>query len=198
MLENSGDDPRVGTWIDKGKIADTTADYFAIDGTEFSYNAVHYFIWSGHVSNTDQTQRLYIARLANPWTLSGTRYLISDPDFDWEKAGSPPAVNEGPEILMNPKGKIFLIYSASGCWTDDYALGMMALKEGGDPLNKADWTKTPAPVFTKNASNQAFGPGHNAFFKSKDGKEGWILYHANPTTSLGCGDTRNPRIQKFE
>jgi len=58
-----------------------------------------------------------------------------------------------------------------------------------------NWTKTSVPVFTKKPG--AFGPGHNAFFKSVSGTEDWILYHANLTSGLGCGDTRNPRIQKF-
>ncbi len=92
---------------------------------------------------------------------------------------------------------MFLVYSASGCWTDDYALGLLTLKEGGDPLNASDWTKTPAPVFTKKPSGSAFGPGHSSFFKSADGTEDWILYHANSTAGQGCGDARNPRMQKF-
>jgi GH43 family beta-xylosidase len=197
VLENSSEDPRMGTWTDKGKIADPAADFFAIDGTMFTYNNKNYFLWSGQASATDRTQRIYIAVMSNPWTLSSDRKLISSPEFSWESNGAPPAVNEAPEILRNPAGKTFLIYSASGCWTDDYALGMLTLKDGGDPLTATDWIKSPQPVFVKNTANGAFGPGHNTFFKSVDGSEDWILYHANPLTGLGCGDTRNPRMQKF-
>jgi GH43 family beta-xylosidase len=65
-------------------------------------------------------------------------------------------------------------------------------------LLKADsWTKHPEPVFKKNISGQAFGPGHNSFFTSPDGTENWILYHANPEPGQGCGRHRSPRIQKF-
>lgn len=197
VLENTSADPLSGTWTDKGKIGDPTADFFAIDGTVFSYNNKSYFIWSGQATATDNTQRLYIARMSNPWTLETSRSLISSPQYAWEQAGAPPAVNEGPEILKNAAGKVFLIYSASGCWTDDYALGMLTLKDGGDPLNAADWTKSATPVFTKNTSGGAFGPGHNTFFKSADGTEDWILYHANPQSGQGCGDNRSPRAQKF-
>jgi GH43 family beta-xylosidase len=197
VLENTSADPRTGTWVDKGKIADPAADFFAIDGTVFSYNNKNYFIWSGHASAGDATQRLYIAVMTNPWTLGSSRSLISSPTFSWESNGAPPAVNEAPEILRNPAGKVFLIYSASGCWTDDYALGMLTLRDGGDPLKPEDWTKNEQPVFTKNTANGAFGPGHNSFFKSADGSEDWILYHANPATGQGCGDNRNPRMQKF-
>ena len=197
VLENASDDPRVGTWVDKGKIYDPAADFFSIDGTVFTYNGSNYFIWSGQASASDNTQRLYIARMTNPWTLETARSLISSPQYAWEMAGAPPAVNEGPEILKNAAGKIFLIYSASGCWSDDYALGTLSLANGADPLLAANWTKSTSPVFTKNTSGGAFGPGHNTFFKSIDGTEDWILYHANSTSGQGCADGRSPRMQKL-
>lgn len=197
VLENAAADPTTGTWADKGQVKDPAADYFAIDGTVFTHNGADYFVWSGHASATDVTQRIYIARMANPWTLETSRYLIASPQYSWESMGAPPAVNEGPEYLKSPTGKTFLVYSASGCWTDDYSLGLLTLKEGGDPLNAADWTKTALPVFSKEPSASAFGPGHNSFFKSQDGTEDWILYHANSRSGEGCGDNRNPRIQKF-
>jgi GH43 family beta-xylosidase len=197
VLENSNADPLSGSWTDKGQIGDAAANYFAIDGTVLSYNGNNYFLWSGQANASDNTQRIYIAKMSDPWTLSTSRILISSPQYTWEMMGSPPAVNEGPEILKNPNGKVFLIYSASGCWTDDYALGMLTLKDNGDPLNAADWTKLSTPVFTKKPSTNVFGPGHNSFFKSLDGTEDWILYHANSSTGQGCGDNRNPRAQKF-
>ena len=197
VLENDSEDPRIGTWVDKGKIFDPAADFFAIDGTVTTLNGKNYFIWSGHASATDGAQRLYIARMANPWTLETARSLISSPQYAWEMVGAPPPVNEGPEILVNSAGKVFLVYSASGCWTDDYALGIMTLTPGADPLLAASWTKTPTPVFTKNPGGSAYGPGHNSFFKSADGKEDWILYHANPAAGQGCGDARSPRMQPF-
>lgn len=196
VLENTAADPLTGTWADRGKIGDPAADFFAIDGTVFSHNGKNYFLWSGQASATDNTQRIYIARMSNPWTLETSRSLISSPQYAWEQIGDPD-VNEGPQILKNAAGKVFLIYSASGCWTDDYALGMLTLKDGGDPLNGNDWTKSTTPVFTKNPGGGAFGPGHNSFFKSADGTEDWILYHANPQAGLQCSDSRSPRAQKF-
>jgi GH43 family beta-xylosidase len=197
VLENSSPDPFDGTWIEKGKIADTLNDYFAIDASVLQLNDKNYLLWSGHASLTDEAQKIYIARMANPWSLETSRINISSPSYTWESIGAPPAVNEGPEALVNPSGKIFITYSASGCWTDDYALGLLALRENGDPLNVTDWVKSPTPVFTKQPENGAYGPGHNSFFKSPDGTEDWIIYHANPGSGQGCGDTRNPRMQKF-
>lgn len=197
VLENANADPLSGGWTEKGQIGDAAANVFAIDGTTFSYNGNNYFLWSGQATALENTQRIYIARMSNPWTLATSRVLLSSPQYAWEMAGAPPAVNEGPEILKNTAGKVFLVYSASGCWTDDYALGMLSLKDGGDPLNPSDWTKSATPVFSKRTSGNVFGPGHNSFFKSADGTEDWILYHANSTSGAGCGDARSPRIQKF-
>lgn len=196
VLENSNADPTKGTWIRKGMVKDQNSDFFAIDATIATINKQHYMIWSGHASATDNNQQLYIAALKNPWELKTARAQISAPDYDWEKIGNP-HVNEGPEILKNKKGRVFLIFSASGCWTDDYSLGMLSLKENADPMLPGNWIKTPQPVFTKNAGNGAYGPGHNSFFKSPDGKEDWIIYHANEKPDQKCSNERNPRIQRF-
>lgn len=196
VLENASADPTSGTWVFKGKVADPF-DKWAIDATELEYNGQSYLIWSGWEGNVNIEQDIFIAKLSNPWTITGNRVLISRPTFSWEKNGSPPTINEGPEVLKSPSGKIFLTFSASGCWTDDYALGLLSLKDGGDPMNAADWVKNPNPVFTKSPDNGAYGPGHNAFFKSRDASEDWIIYHANSSSGQGCGGNRNPRMQKF-
>jgi GH43 family beta-xylosidase len=195
VLENATADPLSGNWTLKGKISDGT-DKWAIDGSVFQYNNQSYIIWSGWEGDVDVRQDLYIAKLKDPWTIDEPRVLISKPTYAWEQIGSPD-VNEGPEALLNPAGRLFLTYSASGCWTDDYSLGLLSLKEGGDPMKAADWTKSPAPVFAKKPEHGAFAPGHNIFFKSRDGTQDWILYHANTTVGQGCGDVRNPRMQQF-
>ncbi|MDQ6610002.1 MAG: glycoside hydrolase family 43 protein [Bacteroidota bacterium] len=198
VLENSSVDPTTGTWVDKGRIFDASNDYWSIDGTVLELNNTDYFIWSGRSTAANDKQNIYIAQMANPWTLTGTRTMLSTPTYSWETQGTP-NVNEAPEILKNPAGKVFLIYSASGCWTDDYGLGMLTLKDGGNPLTASDWTKSATPVFSKSTANNVYGPGHNSFFTSPDGTENWIIYHANaaPMNGAGCGATRSPRMQKF-
>ena len=196
VLENSSPDPTTGTWTFKGKVADPS-DKWAIDGSVFEYRRKMYLIWSGWQGDVNGEQDIFIAQLSNPWTISGNRVLISSPTYSWEKNGVSPTVNEGPQIIKNNRGKIFLIYSASGCWTDDYALGMLTLKNNGDPLNPNHWTKSSSPVFVKQPENGAYAPGHNGFFKSRDGSEDWIIYHANSLAGQGCRNKRNPRMQKF-
>lgn len=192
VLENTAADPTTGTWTDKGQIADPVhPGHFAIDGTVFPYKGNHYFIWSGH-NGKDAVQRLYIARMKNPWTLATEKVEIAAPQYPWEQNG----INEGPEILQHGKDEIFLIFSACGCWTENYALGIMKLHPGADPLLPASWNKAAEPVLQSKPENGAFAPGHNGFFKSRDGKEDWIIYHANSKAGQGCGGLRNPRMQK--
>jgi GH43 family beta-xylosidase len=195
-LECDDADPVKGTWTFKGKISDTLADRWAIDASVFEYNNQLYMAWSGWQGSVNIEQDIFIAKMKDPLTLDGPRILISSPANAWESMGAPPAVNEGPEAIIN-NGKLFLTFSASGCWTDSYSLGLLRLKDGGDPMLPTDWTKSAAPVFSSASQNGAYAPGHNGFFKSRDGKEDWILYHANSQSGQGCGDARNPRMQQF-
>jgi GH43 family beta-xylosidase len=194
VLENANPDPTTGTWTEKGQIAVPGQDLWAIDGTILEQNGKRYLVWSGQEAGSDQ-QNLYIALMSNPWTLTGPRTQLSHPQFAWELNGAP-KVNEGPEVIQHA-GKTYLVYSASHCSTDDYALGQLTASATADPLDANSWTKSTTPVFTKNPANRAYGPGHNGFFVSKDGTQNWIIYHANLQAGQGCGDPRNPRMQPF-
>lgn len=195
VLENDAPDPLSNTWTMKGRLFTADTDFWAIDGTLLEYNSGLFFLWSGRPDASKQDQWLYIARMKDPFTLEGNAVVLSKPELGWERIGGP--VNEAPQVLKNKAGDVFLVYSASGCWTDDYALGMLSLKRGGNPMVAADWDKSAQPVFTKNTGGNAFGPGHNAFFKSANGLEDWIIYHANNQSGEGCGDKRNVRMQPF-
>ena len=194
VLENANADPTTGAWTERGQLAVPGQDLWAIDGTVLEQNGSRYLLWSGQEAGSVQ-QNIYICRLSNPYTLTGARVRLSEPQYSWELNGNP-KVNEGPEILKHD-GKTYLIYSASHCSTDDYALGMLTASATADPLDARAWTKSATPVFTKNPTNNAYGPGHNGFFVSKDGQENWIIYHANLQPNQGCGNARNPRMQKF-
>ena len=204
VVENSSPDPLTGEWTFKGKVSDAS-DKWAIDASVFEDRGKLYMIWSGWEGDENMAQNIYIARMKNPWTIESRRTLLSKPEFPWEKVGditdyeksaNPPHVdvNEGPEILRHGD-KLFLIYSASGCWTDSYALGMLSTTSGSDLLDARSWKKSSHPVFEQNPDAQAFSPGHNSFFKSSDGKQDWIIYHANPAPGQGCGEHRSPRAQ---
>jgi GH43 family beta-xylosidase len=198
VLENESPDPFEGTWVDKGKM-NLADDRWAIDGSVFEHNGQLYFIWSGWAGAVNKRQDLYISKLSNPWTANGTRVLISKPELEWEVKGTSdelPTVNEGPQFLKKGN-KLFIVYSASGCWTDDYTLGILTASANADLMNPASWVKSRQPVFSKNPEGHVFGPGHNSFFKSPDGTEDWIIYHANPEAGQGCGNNRSARMQPF-
>ena len=206
VLENTSQDPMQGEFVMKGKIVTDPADNWAIDGSVFEHKGELYFIWSGwHKPLVDvETQRIYIARMENPWTLATDRVELSIPEYDWERNyrrtdGTPSQhiiyVNEGPSMLKHGS-KLNIIYSGSGTWTDHYCLGVIRADVESDLLDPASWVKHPEPIFSQSPENGVFGPGHNSFFKSPDGTEDWNLYHAREAQQ---GNTpRNPRAQKVE
>lgn len=203
VLENNSTDPFKGEWVFKGKVA-VPSDKWAIDSDVFELNGKLYMIWSGWEGDENGRQNIFIAKMKNPWTMAGKRVLVSKPTYAWEKngdlnnAGNPAHVdvNEGPQFLKHGH-KVFIIYSASACWTDFYALGMLAASTKSNLLNTASWKKSAEPVFKQSPENGVYAPGHNSFFKSPDGTEDWILYHANSEPGQGCGRERSPRAQKF-
>jgi GH43 family beta-xylosidase len=201
VVENSAEDPLDGRWVLKGKVADST-DRWAIDADVFEVNGIHYMLWSGWPGATRGVQNIYIARMSNPWTIDSPRTLLSTPTYDWEKHSENPTggqtvlVNEAPEALVH-NGEVFVAFSASGCWTDEYELGLLAADSTSDLLATTSWKKYDHPSFRENAAGHAFGTGHNGFFKSPDGKEDWIIYHANAEAGQGCRAARSPRIQRF-
>jgi GH43 family beta-xylosidase len=199
VVENDNDDPMQGTWTLDGKVSDTT-DRWAIDPTLFELRGQHYLVWSGWKGAVDGEQDLFIAHMKNPRTIDSPRTLISQPTYDWETHGDLPgrhvSVNEGPEFLAHGK-KMFIVYSASGCWTDFYSLGALEADAHANPMDAKSWTKIDHPLLSTDAEAHAYSPGHNGFFTSPDGKQEWIIYHANPGPGMGCKGMRSPRIQRF-
>lgn len=197
VVENALEDPFKGDWVFKGKVSDSS-NKWAIDGDVFEHEGQLYMIWSGWEGDINFEQDIYIAKMKNPWTIESNRVRISKPSYDWEKNGdlqgnpSHVDVNEGPQILKHKK-KLFIIYSASGFWTDFYALGMLTFAGKNNLLDSSLWIKSTAPVFKQSPENGGYAPGHNSFFKSPDGKEDWILYHDNAAPGQGCSRNRSPK-----
>jgi GH43 family beta-xylosidase len=171
-------------------LIDPSDDGFELDPSLINISGKLYLLGS---YTKPGLQSLFIRPMANPFTPSGKKVLLSQPLLPWEKSGF--GVNEGPEPLQH-NGKTFIVYSASFCGTPDYKLGLLEFT-GGDPLNRAVWHKRDQPVFQRSDRNHVFGPGHNGFFKSPDGKEDWIVYHANDSPAGKCDGGRTSRAQKF-
>ncbi|GAA2951225.1 MULTISPECIES: family 43 glycosylhydrolase [Streptomyces] len=185
VLESAGSDP-MGPYTYKGQLNNV----WMLDPSLLNVGGRLYMLGS---ANTGGTQNVVIAPMSNPYTVSGSYSTISTPTHAWERQGG--TVNEGAEVLQRG-GRTFLIYSASGCWTPDYKLGQLELT-GSNPLSASSWTKKSTPVFQRSDANGVYGPGHNGFFTSPDGRENWIVYHANDSASEGCDNGRTTRAQKF-
>jgi GH43 family beta-xylosidase len=193
VLESHSQDPQ-SLYTFKGKIAPADGDEWAIDGLTMMHGGALFFIWSGWRRAGDGfPQVTYIARMRDPLTIVGERHEIAAPEFAWEKETA--ALMEGHAVLQR-NGRTFIVYSTSASWTDEYKLGMLTFA-GGDVLDAKSWKKSPMPVFSKTARGGTFGPGHNSFVKSPDGKEDWIVYHSIDTSGAGWSG-RSVRAQPFQ
>ncbi len=175
VLENSSPDPFCGSWEEKGQLV-AGWDSFMLDMTVFAYRGSHYAVWAQKRQEREENSALYIARLKSPIELEQPQVLLSVPEHDWECRGF--RVNEGPALLQK-NGRLFLTYSASA--TDaSYCMGMLIAEDGADILDPASWTKLAKPVMASDSGRGIFGPGHNSFTCSRDGKEDYLVYHARP------------------
>lgn len=145
---------------------------WAIDGTMFTFNGQRWFVWSGWAGDTNVEQNLYIARMSSPTTPTGARYIISQPRESWERVVGNPFINEAPEAIKDPDGRLHVVYSANGSWSDQYCLGELRLRAGGDPTYVWDWYKSNGCLFGSNRATMMAGwdptlsvngPGHHSF-----------------------------------
>ncbi|GGH10752.1 glycoside hydrolase family 43 protein [Paenibacillus segetis] len=196
VLQLSGNDPMNDEWLFKGVV---NTDFPGLDGTVFQHQGELYFFYSGYGYFPDYGSAIYAARMSNPWTLTGPNVLITSPTEPWEKRGGM-AINEGP-VFLHRNGWVFLVFSASATWSDDYCLGMTMIAEDGDLMDPEAWIKHDGPVFVKNPELGVFAPGHNSFTISIDGSEDWIVYHAYSYSETeqqrSEGMPRSTRIQRF-
>ncbi|WP_372634540.1 family 43 glycosylhydrolase [Cohnella sp.] len=196
VLENESANPMEGEWIEKGQLK-TNWESFSLDATTFEHGGTRYLVWAQKDPRIAGNTNLYIGKLANPWTLEGEQTMIAKPDQAWESIGF--MVNEGAAVLKR-NGKIFISYSGSA--TDShYAMGLLAASDASDLLDPASWTKSEAPLFYSNPDQSQYGPGHNSFTTSPDGKRDILVYHARPYRDIE-GDplfdpNRHARAQSF-
>ena len=188
VAESAGTDP-MGPYTFKAQIeTDEDNAHYSIDGTVLKMDDGQlYFLWCGRPSPNGQG--LYISRMTNPWTTVGGRTYLPASGFGCD------VVREGPMTLQR-NGRVFLTYSACPADTPDYKIGMLIADEKADLTKAESWQQHPNILFGRVDQRGVFGPGHHTFFKSPDGKEDWIVYHAKPGTKVTYGD-RSTRAQKI-
>lgn len=165
-------------------------DAWAIDGTILRHDGKLYYIYSAFGKYDNELyQALYIVEMDNPYTISKDPHLLSKANYDWEKGGcngkDRPYVNEGPFALYKDN-EIFVVYSASGCWTNNYCLGLLKFK-GGDILDIANWEKLDHPIMDN--SSGYIAPGHASFIQNGPDNITYCAFHSyNKDCSNGESD----------
>jgi GH43 family beta-xylosidase len=185
VAQSVGSDP-LGPYSFTARLATPIDDLWAIDPALLRWGGELYILWCG--AGHEGHNLLYIAPMSNPWTISGPRVYLP-------AAGGCPEVREAPSVIYH-NDSAFLIYSTCDTGKPDYQLWMKILPAGANPLEAAQWRQHPGPVFTRYDPAGVYGPGSNAFFRSPDGQEDWIVYHAK-TTSAYTYDGRTTRAQKI-
>ena len=181
VIECENENPLNGKWIEKGRI-DTGWDSFSLDATTFSHNNKLYYVWAQEEAEVEPKSHsnIYIAEMENPWTLKSKAVLLSKPEYDWETKLY--WVNEGPAVIKK-NGKVFITYSASAT-DENYCMGMLTADENSNLLDRNSWIKSKEPVFKTSYENNQYGPGHNSFTVSEDGKLDLLVYHSRNCLEL--------------
>ncbi|HEY4143519.1 glycoside hydrolase family 43 protein [Pinirhizobacter sp.] len=150
-------------------------DHWGIDPNVFTAaDGKRYLTWScTNQADSAFPQRICLARLRDAVTVDGSTVLLSTPTEPWETRDKP--IQEGP-VGYARNGRTYITYSGSASWIpNDYAVGLLSLKAGGNARDAASWLKS-GPIFDHHGT--VYGPGSVVFVPSPDGKQQWNVYHA--------------------
>jgi len=187
VLSNSSEDPMEGEWKEEGRIK-TKIESFSLDATTFIHKGRRYLIWAQNVRGGEHGTALVLSEMKNPTTLTGPEVVITEPEFNWERMKY--NVNEGPAVIQR-NGKIFVTYSASAT-NHNYCVGLLWIDEEADLLEASNWHKSPGPVFYTNEDLNRYGPGHNSFTTTDDGKTDIMIYHARDYKEIQGHELEDP------
>ena len=183
-------------WIEHGQVK-TPMDSFSLDATCFEANDKLYYVWAQKDPDIKGNSNIYIAEMANPWTLKTEPVMLTKPEYDWETKIF--WVNERPAVIHR-NGRYFLTYSSSAT-DENYCMGMLSVDENADLLDASQWHKSDKPVFQSDLEHDQFCPGHNSFTVAEDGQTDILVYHCRDYTEIK-GDplydpNRHTKVQPF-
>jgi GH43 family beta-xylosidase len=190
VLMNESADPFTGEFREMGQLK-TGWESFSLDGTTFLHQGKRYFAWTqrGRTPEEGKGTNIYLALMKSPLEIDTSRVaLLSKPEFEWEKRKY--EVNEGPAVLIR-HGRIFMTFSASAT-NSNYCVGLLTASADADLLDPASWSKTPAPVFATSERNGVFGPGHNSYTTTRDGKTDLFVYHGRDYREIVGNELDDP------
>ena len=212
-LKALSDDP-MGAWgspvdgtpgVAERIVIDSDNTSWNIGPSIFRINGKIYMTWTGRTIKFygEHKQSLNIAEMTSPYSIDiSTKAIICEPTESWEKQGATysttteknlPEVVEGATAVYGDNGEVWCIYSASGYWTDSYALAQLKFI-GGDPCDASNWVKSKSPIFVQN--NEVYGPGHASYTKGHDGKN-YFIYHGYLEPRSVSGRARYVFVEEF-
>jgi GH43 family beta-xylosidase len=172
VLENASANPLEGEWTLKPRIV-LPIDTPALDHTVFEHCGVRYLVWSQRPPGARGSET-FIAKMDTPWSVTGNQINLSRATLPWELRQH--HVQEGQSVLIR-NGRVFMTYSSNS--TDyKYCMGLLTADADADLLDPKSWTKSPVPVLDTDEEAGQWGPGHNSFTTTPDGKTDILVYHA--------------------
>jgi len=119
--------------------------------------------------------RIHVQPMDSPVRKKDEPVRIIQASDPWEKKQA--ALTEAPWMLKH-RGVYYLLYSASGADTQDYAIGYASATSPLGPFTKYEGN----PIIRKD--DNVFGPGHCSVIKTHDGQL-WMVYHQQKNSSRG-------------
>lgn len=192
VLKALSPDP-FGEWAFAGM---PTPEIFSIDPTSYIAEDGTQYLCNSRVDEV-HGQVIDLYKMKSPTELDAdSRVTLAVAEKEWELV--PPYVGDWACVeggfFVKKNDRLFIIYSANGCWSDHYLLGVLE-HTGGELCDAANWKKHDKPLLTY--GNGVFGPGHASFFYSPDGTELWCAYHGlKKHNEKAEPDTRYINVQR--
>lgn len=184
-LKKKGNITDPASWEEPVRVIKMDGTYLAteaitLDMTYLEAYGKSYLLWSYRencMKPQDTGSMLYIATIdqAKPWQLTSEPVLLSRPLYGWEN-NEHTINNEGPFAIVTEE-HVYVTYSGGAAGGYSYVLGLLTIKKGDELLEPNNWLKSNAPVLSYYSVKDEYGPGHNTFYKDKNGNL-MIAYHA--------------------
>jgi xylan 1,4-beta-xylosidase len=155
-----------GVFKDQGTLIDKAIDAHMFVDEDGKYY-LYYVEYPGF--------RVHVQAMASPMQKKDNPVRIIQATDPWEKKHA--ALTEAPWMLKH-RGLYYLLYSASGADSQEYAIGYATAKNPLGPFTKY----TGNPIMKKGAN--IFGPGHCSVTKAGDGQL-WMVYHQQKNSKRG-------------
>jgi len=143
----------------------------AIDGHMFVDDDGQYYLYYVEYPGF----RIHVQPMASPVQRKGSSIRLIQATEAWEKKQA--ALTEAPWMLKH-LGIYYLLYSASGADTQDYAIGYATAESPLGPFTKYKSN----PIIKK--GDNIFGPGHCSVTRTPDGQL-WMVYHQQKNWKRG-------------